>query len=206
MIDQHGQGEGRLGVPALLVHLAQGFEESGLFARLDSDNKGKPVLGIAGFLQQRIDVDRVARQRAQHLRDRSGPDGRRRPDGDLLMAHRRERALVVPDAAGAQSVAVSAPAAVTWLTGYAPDIETGPSPFALSAIAVLAGDVNATLVVSEDEEEGARETGCEVVTYPVLVVHRGEHTPENLLAVYCALWLRRELDASITSSAAPQDV
>jgi Xaa-Pro aminopeptidase len=82
------------------------------------------------------------------------------------MAHRRERALAVADAAGARSVAVSAPSAVTWLTGYVPDIETGPSPFALSAIAVLAGDVNATLVVSEDEEEGARETGCEVVTYP----------------------------------------
>lgn len=82
------------------------------------------------------------------------------------MAHRRERALAVADAAGARSVAVSAPAAVTWLTGYVPDIETGPSPFALSAIAVLAEDANATLVVSEDEEEGARETGCEVVTYP----------------------------------------
>jgi Xaa-Pro aminopeptidase len=82
------------------------------------------------------------------------------------MAHRRERALAVADAGGARSVAVSAPGAVTWLTGYVPDIETGPSPFALSAIAVLAGDASATLVVSEDEEEGARETGCEVVTYP----------------------------------------
>jgi hypothetical protein len=54
------------------------------------------------------------------------------------MAHRRERALAVADAGGARSLAVSAPGAVTWLTGYVPDIETGPSPFALSAIAVLA--------------------------------------------------------------------
>ena len=61
---------------------------------------------------------------------------------------------------------MSAPCAVTWLTGYVPDVETGPSPFALSAIAVLAPDGNAMLVVSEDEEEQARETGCEVVTYP----------------------------------------
>jgi Xaa-Pro aminopeptidase len=82
------------------------------------------------------------------------------------MAPRREKALAVADAAGARTIAVSAPAAVTWLTGYAPDVETGPSPFALSAIAVLASDGTATLVVSEDEEEGARETGCEVVTYP----------------------------------------
>jgi Xaa-Pro aminopeptidase len=82
------------------------------------------------------------------------------------MPHRRERALAVADAAGARNIAVSAPGAVTWLTGYVPDIETGPSPFALSAIAVLAPDGNMTLVVSEDEEERARETGCEVVTYP----------------------------------------
>jgi Xaa-Pro dipeptidase len=72
----------------------------------------------------------------------------------------------VADAAGTRTLAVSAPSAVTWLTGYVPDIETGPSPFALSAIAVLAPDGSATLVVSEDEEEHARKTGCEVVTYP----------------------------------------
>jgi Xaa-Pro aminopeptidase len=72
----------------------------------------------------------------------------------------------VADAAGAGNIAVSAPGAVTWLTAYVPDVETGPSPFALSAIAVLALDGTATLVVSEDEEEGARNAGCEVVTYP----------------------------------------
>ena len=111
---------------------------------------------------------RVARQRAQHLRDRPGPDGRRRTDGDLLMAHRRERALAVADAAGARNIARRrAPGAVTWLTGYVPDIETGPSPFALSAIAVLAP--GGTPVAGRQRGRGrtrAGETGCEVVTYP----------------------------------------
>ncbi len=77
-------------------------------------------------------------QRAQHLCDRPRHDRRRRADGDLLMADRRERALAVADIAGAPNIVVSGPGAVTWLTGYAPDIETGPSPFALSPIAVLA--------------------------------------------------------------------
>ena len=54
---------------------------------------------------------------------------------------------------------------MTWLTGYAPEIETGPSPFALSAIAVVRRG-GAVLVVSEDEAEAAAATGCEVAAYP----------------------------------------
>jgi len=82
------------------------------------------------------------------------------------MAHRRERALAVAEAAGAASLAVSGTAAVTWLTGHVPDIETGPSPFALAPIAVLAPGRRPILVVSEDEEEPAAATGCEVAAYP----------------------------------------
>jgi Xaa-Pro aminopeptidase len=81
------------------------------------------------------------------------------------MTGRRERALAVADAAGASTVVVSGPGAVTWLTGYAPDIETGPSPFALSPIAIVAPGRSPILVVSEDEVDDARATGCEVVTY-----------------------------------------
>ena len=82
------------------------------------------------------------------------------------MTGRRERALAVADMAGAASLVVSGPSAVTWLTGFAPDIETGPSPFALSPIAVLARGRAPILVVSEDEADAARATGCEVEPYP----------------------------------------
>ncbi len=60
---------------------------------------------------------------------------------------------------------VSAPSLVTWLTGFAPEIETGPSVFQLSAIAVLAPGATPLLVVSEDEAADAAESGCEVAAY-----------------------------------------
>lgn len=82
------------------------------------------------------------------------------------MASRRERALAVAEAAGATSLAVSGTAAVTWLSGHVPEIETGPSPFALAPIAVLAPGRSPVLVVSEDEAEAAAATGCEVAAYP----------------------------------------
>lgn len=55
---------------------------------------------------------------------------------------------------------------MTWLSGYAPELETGPSPFALSAIAVLGSDGVPVLVVSEDEADDVAATGCAVVSYP----------------------------------------
>ena len=82
------------------------------------------------------------------------------------MLPRRERALVIAEAAGADKVVVAHPSAVTWLTGFAPDIETGPNVFGLSAIAVLEADGTPVLVVSEDEAEAAAATGCSVATYP----------------------------------------
>lgn len=82
------------------------------------------------------------------------------------MAGRRDRALAIADAAGASLLAVAGPSAVTWLTGVVPDIETGPSPFSLTPIAVLAPGKKAALVVSEDEAESAAATGCDVVSYP----------------------------------------
>lgn len=55
---------------------------------------------------------------------------------------------------------------MSWLTGYAPELETGPSPFALSAIAVLGSEGVPVLVVSEDEADDAAATGCAVASYP----------------------------------------
>jgi Xaa-Pro aminopeptidase len=78
---------------------------------------------------------------------------------------RVERALEVAHRDGADALLVSHPSSVAWLTGYAADIETGPSPFALAPLALLA-DGARTLVVSEDEADAAAATGCEVASYP----------------------------------------
>lgn len=67
--------------------------------------------------------------------------------------------------AGAEAVLAASPSAVTWLTGHVPDVETGPSPFALAPLALLAEASPPTLIVSEDEA-GNAPTGCEVVSYP----------------------------------------
>lgn len=83
---------------------------------------------------------------------------------------RRERALEVARAAGADGVLAADPSTVTWLTGYAADIESGPSPFALSPLAVLVPDGPSILVVSEDEAEAAAASGCEVAPYPGFTV------------------------------------
>jgi Xaa-Pro dipeptidase len=82
------------------------------------------------------------------------------------MVPRRENALRVAEAAGTRSLLVGSPSLVTWLTGFVPDIETGSSPFQLSALAVLAPREAPVLVVSDDEAEGAEATGCQVAAYP----------------------------------------
>lgn len=81
------------------------------------------------------------------------------------MTSRQERALEVARLAGADAVLAAHPSTVTWLTGHAADIETGPSPFALAPLALVAASSPPTLIVSEDEA-GAAPAGCEVVSYP----------------------------------------
>jgi Xaa-Pro aminopeptidase len=82
------------------------------------------------------------------------------------MKPRQERALAIADELGVDGILAADPATVTWLTGFAADIESGPSPFALSPLAVLAAGQPPLLVVSADEEAAARELGCEVSSYP----------------------------------------
>ncbi len=77
---------------------------------------------------------------------------------------RHERALEVARRAGAEALLAARPATVTWLTGFADEIEWGPSPFALPPLAVLSPD-GPILVVSDDAEEAAAATGCEVRSY-----------------------------------------
>lgn len=82
------------------------------------------------------------------------------------MSARRDRALEICRAAGADVVLAAHPATVTWLTGYPVDVETGPSPFALAPLAVLVPGSAPVLVVCEDEADAAAATGCEVASYP----------------------------------------
>ena len=82
------------------------------------------------------------------------------------MEPRRERAVEIARQAGADVLLAAHPATVTWLTGYPVDIETGPSPFAHTPLAVLRPGAEPVLIVSEDEADAAAAGGCEVVSYP----------------------------------------
>jgi Xaa-Pro dipeptidase len=82
------------------------------------------------------------------------------------MGSRRDRAFEIAQLAGADVLLAADPATVTWLTGYAADIESGPSPFAHSPLAVLLLGESPVLIVSEDEADAAAAGGCDVVTYP----------------------------------------
>jgi Xaa-Pro dipeptidase len=83
--------------------------------------------------------------------------------GDLMDRH--ERALEAARRAGADSLLAARPSTVTWLTGFAVEIETGPSPFALSPLALLTTDGAPILIVSDDDADAAAATGCEISSY-----------------------------------------
>ena len=80
---------------------------------------------------------RLARERPEHLRHRPGADRRRRRHGDVLMATGASARSRPPARAGAEALLAARPSTVTWLTGFAEEIEWGPSPFALSPLALL---------------------------------------------------------------------
>jgi len=78
---------------------------------------------------------------------------------------RRLRALDVARRAGAEALLACKPATVAWLTGFAAEIDSGPNPFSLPPLALLAGDGAPVLIVSDDDAEGAAATGCDVRAY-----------------------------------------
>lgn len=57
------------------------------------------------------------------------------------------------------------PASLTWLTGYAPPIQTGPNPFEGGPALAWVQDGRVTLVLSDMEAGAARASGAEVVDY-----------------------------------------
>jgi Xaa-Pro aminopeptidase len=78
---------------------------------------------------------------------------------------RRLRAVEVARRAGAEALLASTPAAVAWSTGFAAEIDSGPSPFSLAPLALLAADETPVLIVSDDDADGAAASGCEVRSY-----------------------------------------
>jgi Xaa-Pro aminopeptidase len=106
---------------------------------------------------------------------------------------RRARALEVAAAAGADAVLAAQAATVTWLSGYAAPIETGPSPWALPPLAVLAAGGPPVLVVSEDDAAAASGLGCEVVSYPGYELGPFEPVRHAARALATALDGRRRL-------------
>ena len=80
------------------------------------------------------------------------------------MTTRAERALEIAGRLGADGLLAAEPATVTWLSGFEADIESGPSPFALSPLALLTPDQPPILVLSEDDAARA-SSGWEVVAY-----------------------------------------
>jgi Xaa-Pro aminopeptidase len=81
------------------------------------------------------------------------------------MKPRQERALAVARRLGADGVLAADPATVTWLTGLEIDVESGPSPFALSPLAVLTAEGPPVVVASEDEAGAVAAAGCELAGY-----------------------------------------
>jgi len=61
------------------------------------------------------------------------------------------------------------PATVTWLTGLAPDIEWGPSPFSAPPVVVL-DPGGSTLLVASEDDAGAAPEDVETRTYPGFAV------------------------------------
>jgi Xaa-Pro aminopeptidase len=99
------------------------------------------------------------------------------------MSNRRERAFEVAERAGADVLLAAHPATVTWLTGYAPELDGGPSPFALPPVVLLEPDGSVVAVASEDEAPALEALGCRVLAYPGFTIEPLEparHARERL--------------------------
>lgn len=73
-----------------------------------------------------------------------------------------QRAL---SAAACDTLVVADPFTVAWLTGWAPDILSGPSPFAAAPIVVVAPDGALTAICSTDEEPALQARGIATAAY-----------------------------------------
>jgi Xaa-Pro dipeptidase len=81
------------------------------------------------------------------------------------MAPRHERALEIARKVAAEAVLAASLPTVAWLTGFAPDIQTGPNPFAMPPLALLTNDGPPLLIISEDDAQAGAALGNDVVSY-----------------------------------------
>lgn len=86
-----------------------------------------------------------------------------------MHAEQRQRAHDVLRSRGIHRALFASRASVTWLTGFAPPVQLGPSPFAGGPPLVWYEDGAYTLVILDgyaaDAAEFGRQPGCAVVTY-----------------------------------------
>src|SRR5512134_2487023 len=66
---------------------------------------------------------------------------------------------------GLQAALLSNPATLTWLTGYAPPIQTGPNPFEGGPAVGWWQDGQLTLILSDGEAGAAAAAGAQVRDY-----------------------------------------
>jgi Xaa-Pro dipeptidase len=89
---------------------------------------------------------------------------------------------------GLDAALLTSPWTITWLTGYAPAIQTGPSPFDGGPALAWYCSGELTLIASDGEAAAARSAGCEVRDYagytidvPLEVVERQAAVVRDLL-------------------------
>jgi Xaa-Pro dipeptidase len=90
---------------------------------------------------------------------------------------------------GIEAALLTSPWTITWLTWYAPPIQTGPSPFDGGPLLAWYRAGELILIISDGEAAAARATGCDVREYagytidlPLDVVERQATAVRELLA------------------------
>ncbi len=84
---------------------------------------------------------------------------------------------------GVEAALLSSPFTLTWLTGYAPPIQTGPSPFEGGPAIGWWRDGELTVVLSDEEAEAAQGLGVDVRDYVGFSVEEPLNTTERQASV-----------------------
>lgn len=97
-----------------------------------------------------------------------------------MHAEQRERAHDLLRARGVARALFASRASVLWLTGFAPPVSLGPSPFAGGPPLVWYADGAFTLLVMDGQAAEARATGLPVETYPTYTIEAPIEGPARL--------------------------
>lgn len=94
----------------------------------------------------------------------------------------RERAQALLKTKGIEQALFADPASVTWLTGFAPGIQVGESPFVGGPALVWYAGGEFTLLVMDGQATEARQTGLPVATYVGNTIDQPLRGPERMAA------------------------